>query len=67
MGYLFYALSVFSNASLAVAYCLIVRWGWKDGGRDTRLWRRTIFAGTPAGLALLFALIPLFNQAYNYK
>ncbi len=61
---LFYSLSVFSNASLAVAYCLIVRKGWGDKDENKN---RLPFILIPIVFAIVFAVIPLFGQNYNYN
>lgn len=61
---LFYSLSGFSNASLAVAYCLIVRRGWGDKDENRN---RLPFTLIPIVFAIAFAVIPLFGQNYNYN
>ena len=61
---LFYSLSGFSNASLAVAYCLIVRRGWGDKDKNKN---RLPFILIPIVFAIVFAVIPLFGQNYNYN
>jgi len=61
---LFYSLSGFSNASLAVAYCLIVRRGWGDKDKNKY---RLPFILIPTVFAIVFAVIPLFGQNYNYN
>ena len=61
---LFYSMSAFTNASLAVAYCLIVRRGWSDKSNSRN---RLPFILTPIGAAVVVAVVPLFGQNYNYN
>eukprot|EP00804_Cyclotella_cryptica_P019547 CCRYP_014325-RA/>CCRYP_014325-RA protein AED:0.22 eAED:0.22 QI:397/0.66/0.75/1/0.66/0.5/4/2467/327 len=66
-GYLsvmFFGLSVFSNASLAVSHCLVVRCGWKD---EEKKRRRIAFTVTPFVCAFVFSIVPLIWQNYNYN
>ena len=60
----FYNLSVLTNASLAVAYCMIVRCGWNDkDGSKVRL----PFTLIPFLISIVTAVAPLFGQNYNYN
>ena len=59
-----YGVSISLNAVLAVAYCIIVKYGRKDEARSKRsLW---LILGVPPIFCFLMALKPLFNNAYNY-
>jgi len=60
----FYSLSALSNASLAVAYCLIVRLGWKDKDKSKN---RLPFVLTPFLISIVLAVAPLFGSNYNYN
>ena len=60
----FYSLSALSNASLAVAYCLIVRLGWKDKDKSKN---RLPFVLTPFLISIVLAVVPLFGSNYNYN
>mmetsp|Transcript_7297 Transcript_7297/g.10802 ORF Transcript_7297/g.10802 Transcript_7297/m.10802 type:complete len:398 (-) Transcript_7297:155-1348(-) len=60
----FYSLSALSNASLAVAYCLIVRLGWKDKDKSKN---RLPFVLTPFLISIVLAIAPLFGSNYNYN
>ncbi|KAK1744352.1 hypothetical protein QTG54_004885 [Skeletonema marinoi] len=50
----FYSLSALSNASLAVAYCLIVRLGWKDKDKSKN---RLPFVLTPFLISIVLAVV----------
>lgn len=64
MSNFFYSLSALSNASLAVAYCMIVRCGWRDkDGSAVRL----PFTLIPILTSIVAAVAPLFGQNYNYN
>jgi len=63
-GYLFYGLSVCSNASLAVAYSMFVQFNWKDENKDRY---RLPFTIIPILCALVLAIAPLPGQNYNYN
>ena len=60
----FYPLSSFSNASLAITYCLIVRYGWKDSDKSKN---RLPFVLVPFLLSVVLALVPLVGSNYNYN
>lgn len=60
----FYSLSGTSNASLAVAYSLIVRCDWGDGDKNKN---RLPFVLIPIIISLVLAVVPLFGQNYNYN
>ncbi|KAL7430699.1 hypothetical protein ACHAXH_004419 [Discostella pseudostelligera] len=64
-SYFFYGLSVFSNASLAVAYCCFVKFGWKDDVHTK--YHRLHFTIIPLVCATIISVIPLFGQNYNYN
>jgi len=63
-GYFFYALSAASNASLAVSYCLIVKFGWRDNDKDRH---RLSFTIIPIVCAMIISIVPLPGQNYNYS
>lgn len=60
----FYSLSATSNASLAVAYCLIVRYKWKDREKNKT---RLPFVLIPIFISTVLAVVPLFGKNYNYN
>jgi len=64
MGYFFYSLSASSNASLAVAYSLIVKFGWRDNDKDRH---RLPFQIIPIIIATILSLVPLPGKNYNYN
>lgn len=63
-GSLFYGLSACSNASLAVAYSLIVKFGWRDENKDRY---RLPFTIIPIIFGMALAIIPLPGQNYNWN
>ena len=60
----FYSLSCLSNASLAVAYCMIVRCGWNDKDKSKV---RLPFVLIPFLISTVLAVAPLFGMNYNYN
>lgn len=61
---LFYTLSCLSNASLAVAYCMIVRCGWNDKDKSKA---RLPFVLIPSLISIVLAVAPLFGMNYNFN
>lgn len=61
---LFYGLSVFMNAILALTYCIIVKCKKKDEIKSR--WKTLSVLALPAITCLLLAIMPLFDQAYNF-
>eukprot|EP00578_Thalassiosira_sp_NH16_P023403 CAMPEP_0181097804 /NCGR_PEP_ID=MMETSP1071-20121207/11765_1 /TAXON_ID=35127 /ORGANISM="Thalassiosira sp., Strain NH16" /LENGTH=438 /DNA_ID=CAMNT_0023180311 /DNA_START=139 /DNA_END=1455 /DNA_ORIENTATION=+ len=64
LGGFFYALSAFSNATLAIAYCLIVKFGWKDEDKDRM---RLPFTVVPIFCSVVLSIAPLPGKHYNYN
>lgn len=60
----FYSLAYLSNASLAVAYCMIVRGGWNDKDKSKV---RLPFVLIPFLISIVLAVAPLFGMNYNYN
>jgi len=59
-----YGTSVCMNALLAVTYCILAKFGRKDRLRSKR--SQWLALGLPPLIMFVLALMPLFNQAYNY-
>lgn len=64
LSHLFYGISACSNASLAVAYSGIVRFGWQD---EIKGWRQLPFTGIPVLAGLVLAFVPVHGQNYNWN